>query len=118
VFDVNGSAPSSEDFTIIIQNLFGGTSIASIVLAVLNFIAALGTIILIFFDNRRNYKTWKPSPSNRIPLAIAVAIFVSHIFFMSKAFVGIAAFHTFDPPKDKRLACKILNEIGFWGTPP
>lgn len=107
--------PSSQNFSTQIQELFGGTSIASIALTVFNFVAGLVVILLILFDNRRKHKTWKIAPSNRIPLAIAIAICISHVFLMSKAFIGLGAFHTFDPPPNEKLACRVFNELGFWG---
>ena len=115
MFIPNDSASISPGFASNITQLFGGTSIASITLTVFNFVTAGAAVALILFDNRRIHKTWKVAPSNRIPLALAVAICISHVFFMIKAFIGLAAFHTFDPPKDKKLACRIFNELGFWG---
>ena len=115
MFIPNDSAPISPGFASNITQLFGGTSIASITLTVFNFVTAGAAVALILFDNRRIHKTWKVAPSNRIPLALAVAICISHVFFMIKAFIGLAAFHTFDPPKDKKLACRVFNELGFWG---
>jgi len=111
---MTGPIPSI-DFPDAIQNLFGGTSIASIVLTVFNFVAALAAIILILFDNRRVHKAWKIAPSLRIPLSLAVAICISHVFFMTKAFIGLRALDTSSPPKSERLACQIFNELGFWG---
>ena len=116
MFNTSDSTPITREFASNITQLFGGTSIASISLTVFNFVTAGAAIALILFDNRRKHKTWKIAPSNRIPLALAVAICISHVFFMIKAFIGLAAFHTFDPPKDKKLACRIFNELGFWGN--
>jgi len=116
MFNTSDSTPITREFASNITQLFGGTSIASISLTVFNFVTAGAAIALILFDNRRKHKTWKIAPSNRIPLALAVAICISHVFFMMKAFIGLAAFHTFDPPKDKKLPCRIFNELGFWGN--
>ena len=115
MFYPSDSASISPDFASNITQLFGGTSIASVTLTVFNFVTAGVAIALILLDNRRIHKTWKVAPSNRIPLAIAVAICLSHVFFMIKAFIGLAAFHTFNPPKSDKLACRIFNELGFWG---
>ena len=114
MFNMTESVPSI-DFPNMIKNLFGGTSIASITLTVINFLAALAAIILILVDNRRVHKTWKIAPSLRIPLSLAVAICISHVFFMTKAFIGLGAFHMPNPPKNERVACQIFNELGFWG---
>ena len=116
MFIPSDSAPISPDFASKITKLFGGTSIASITLTVFNFVAAAVAVALILLDNRRIHKTWKVAPSNRIPLALAVAICISHVFFMTKAFIGLVAFHTFNPPKTRKLACRVFNELGFWGT--
>lgn len=114
VFPTNNTTPIGPDFAKDIKDLFGATSIASIALTVLNFVVAVAAIILILIDNRTRHKTWKIAPSNRIPLGIATAISISHVFFIVKAFVGLASFHTFDPPEDKKFACRISNELGFW----
>jgi hypothetical protein len=99
-----------------VTELFGGTSIAAMALTVFNFFAAVLAAVLISVDNRRFHKSWKVAPSNRVPLSLAVAISVSHLFFMLKAFNGLQSFQTFDPPKGRKLACTIFNDTGFWGT--
>jgi hypothetical protein len=114
--NVTGSKPASGDVFSDILELFGGTSIAVIALTVFNFFTAMLAAILITVDNRGRHKTWKIAPSKRIPLYLAVTITVAHLFFLLKAFNGIQAFQTFDPPKNKKLACKVFNELGFWGT--
>jgi hypothetical protein len=99
-----------------VNELFGGTSIAAISLTVFNFFAALLAAVLITVDNRRFHRSWKVAPSNRVPLSLAIAIAISHLFFMLKAFNGLQSFQTFDPPKGRELACRIFNETGYWGT--
>jgi formate hydrogenlyase subunit 3/multisubunit Na+/H+ antiporter MnhD subunit len=98
-----------------LSDLIGDMSIASIALTIFNFLTAGLTILLILVDNRRIYKTWKLAPSIRIPLGLSIAICVSHVVFILKAFIGLAVFRTFNPPSDEKLPCKILNELGFWG---
>ena len=117
MFNVSGSTPLTPEEVKDIADLFGGTSIAAIALTVFNFFAAVLVIVFILADNRRIHSSWKIAPSNRIPLVLAVAICISHVFFMMKAFVGLVSFHTFDPPKSKQIPCKVSNELGFWGTP-
>ena len=116
MFNVSGSMPLTSDQVMDITQLYGGTSIAAIALTVFNFFAAVLAIIFILVDNRRIYKSWKISPSNRIPLVLALAICISHVFFMMKAFIGLASFHTYDPPKNKQVPCDVSNQLGFWGT--
>jgi len=116
MFNVSGSMPLTSDQVQDITELYGGTSIAAIALTVFNFFAAVLAIILILVDNRRIHKSWKISPSNRIPLVLALAICISHVFFMMKAFIGLASFHTYDPPKNKQVPCDVSNQLGFWGT--
>ena len=116
MFNVSSSMPLTSDQVKDITELYGGTSIAAIALTVFNFFAAVLAIIFILVDNRRIYKSWKISPSNRIPLVLAVAICISHVFFMMKAFIGLASFQTFDPPKNKEVPCDVSNQLGFWGT--
>jgi hypothetical protein len=101
-----------------ITELFGGTSIAVIALTVFNFFSAVLATVLVAMDNRRFYKTWRVAPSNRVPLSLAIAIAISHLFFMLKAFNGLQSFQTFDPPPGRKLACSIFNETGFWGILP
>src|SRR5271170_5439199 len=116
MFNVSGSMPLTPDQVKDIIDLYGGTSIAAIALTVFNFFAAILAIIFILGDNRRIYKSWKISPSNRIPLVLALAICISHVFFMMKAFIGLASFQTYDPPKNKQVPCDVSNQLGFWGT--
>jgi len=116
MFNVSGSMPLTPQEEKNITDLFGGTSIAAIALTVFNFFAAVLAIIFILTDNRRVYRRWKISPSNRIPLVLAAAICISHVFFMMKAFIGLASFQSFNPPKSKQVPCDVSNQLGFWGT--
>jgi hypothetical protein len=111
----NVSTPVPADVFAQIVNSFGGTSIAVIALTVFNFFAAILGAIMIIVDNRARHKTWKIAPSKRIPLCLTITIAVSHLFFLLKAFNGLQAFQTYDPPENKKLACKVFNELGFWG---
>jgi hypothetical protein len=115
-FVPNGTEPLSTQFKDHISLLFGPEAITSIALTVINYVVGLGIIALVMVDNKRIYKTWRVVPSNRIPLALAAAICLSHAFFIIKSFLGLASFHDFDPPKDVRLACRVFGELGFWGT--
>ena len=116
MFNVSGSTPLTPQQETDITDLFGGTSIAAIGLTVFNFFAAALAIIFILVDNRRTYKRWTIAPSNRIPLVLAAAICISHVFFMMKAFIGLASFQSYDPPKSKQIPCDVSNQLGFWGT--
>lgn len=97
-------------------DIFGTTSIAVIALTVFNCFTALMAIGLIVYDNRQKHKTWKIAPSFRIPLSLSIAIALGHIVFVIKAFNGLPIIPMADLSKSKRLMCKVLNELGFWGT--
>ena len=71
-----------------VTELFAGSSIAAVALTVFNFFAAVLAAVLISVDNRRFHKSWKVAPSNRVPLSLAIAISISHLFFILKAFNG------------------------------
>ena len=114
-FVPNGTKPLSPGFKDQISLLFGPEAITSIALTVLNFVVGLAVIALVLWDNRRIHKTWRVTPWNRVPLALATAICLSHAVFIVKSFLGLAAFHRFNPPKDVMLACRVFAELGFWG---
>jgi len=114
-FVPNGTQPLSSGFKDQISLLFGPEAITSIALTVLNFVVGLGVIALVLLDNRRIYKTWRVTRWNRVPLALATAICLSHAVFIVKSFLGLASFHRFNPPKDVKLVCQVFAELGFWG---
>ena len=114
-FNLTDNSTLTPDFANAVSDIFGSTSIAVIALTVVNFFAAFLSILLIVDDNHSAHKTWYITPSRRIPLALALAIMLSHLIFILKAFNGLTAFATSNPPKMKTLACRVLNELGFWG---
>ena len=116
--NLTGTAPLTPDALSQLTDVFGTTSIAVIALTVFNFFTAILVMGLIVFDNRRKHKTWKVAPSFRIPLTLSIAIALGHLVFVVKAFNGLPVLQIADPPKSKKLACKVLNELGFWGRIP
>jgi hypothetical protein len=113
--NLTGTAPLTPDARSQLTDVFGTTSIAVIALTVFNFFTTILVMGLIVFDNRRKHKTWKVAPSFRIPLTLSIAIALGHLVFVVKAFNGLPVLQIADPPKSKKLACKVLNELGFWG---
>jgi hypothetical protein len=99
-----------------IPRLFGPTSLATITLTILNGFASLLLIVLILVDNPNLKQWWKIVPSNRIPLSLAISIFVSHGIFIGKEFVGLNSFESVESTSENRLLCEIFNNLGFWGT--
>src|ERR1700721_2966233 len=73
-----------------LEDEFGTASVIVLALTVVNFFAAVLTIILVLGDNINIHKTWKLDALRRIPFSIALAVAVSHLFFMLKALNGIA----------------------------
>jgi hypothetical protein len=114
-FNITNSEPLNSIIAQKITRLFGPTSIVTIALTILNCFTSILLIVLILVDNPQLKYWWKIVPSNRIPLGLAVSIFVSHGIFIAKEFIGLEAFESFDPPDDKRLLCHIFNELGYWG---
>ena len=98
-----------------LTDVFGTTSIAVIALTVFNFFTATLVMGLIIFDNRRKHKTWRLAPSYRIPMSLSIAIALGHLVFVIKAFNGLPIVQMADASKSKKLVCKVLNELGFWG---
>src|SRR5579859_4663446 len=114
-FNISDPDPQSSNAFQDITAVFSATSLVVIGFTVINTLAAFLALVLIMVDNRRAHKTWRISPSNRIPLSLAVAITISHVLFVAKACNGLETFQTADPPKGRKLACKVFNELGFWG---
>ena len=117
-FNLSGETSITPDLLNDITDLFGGTSIAEDALTGFNCFTSILAIALILFDNRRRHKIWKIAPSNRIPLGLALVICISHIIFIMKEYIGLESFEDFNPPENERLACKVLNELGFLCRPP
>lgn len=114
--NLTGTTPLTPDAISQLTDIFGTTSIAVIALTVFNFFTAILSLGLIAFDNHRKHKTWKVAPSYRIPLSLSIAITLGHLVFIIKAFNGLPVVQMDDASKGKKLLCKVLNELGFWGV--
>jgi len=98
-----------------IEELFRPVSIAAIILTIFNLGASIIAIVLMLVDNWRIYKTWRISPSIRIPLSLVVVIFISHCIFVLKAAIGLACGDMEIPMETAPPVCKAMEELGFWG---
>jgi hypothetical protein len=106
-----------------LEQQFGATTVTVLALTVINFFAAVLTVILVLCDNFRLNRTLSLDRSRRLPFTAALGVVVSHTVFLLKDLNWLkwwdllqnGAGGLVDNSQGVHSACMIYGQLGFWG---